>query len=306
MAYLLGDYDAALESIFKNGVSKVNNRTGIQTKSLFGLCCRYSLREGLPIVTRRKTWPKAMWAELIWFLSGSTNNSDLQALGSNIWTPWVDPAFEATHGYAPGCLGPVYGFQLRHFGGYYGNGIGGLAFSKEPKGSFSHYLDPTNLYGHGGFDQMSWIINRIKEDPSCRRILFTLWDPSRLDKMRLPPCHYTYQILIDNHGQMTGVMTQRSADWFIGVPADIQFYAALTMMIAQQTGYEAVELVHNTVDSHIYADQMEAVETYLGTPEHDAPVLTINKAADIFSYKIEDFQLSDYTHGPVIKAPVAV
>jgi len=325
MPYQMQSYDEALALILDEGVERTNKRTQIKTKTIFGLTSRYDLTEAFPIITRRKVWPKSIWAELLWFISGSTNNKDLQALGANIWNPWVDVEFEKKHGYAPGSFGPVYGFQLRHFGGYYGNGIGGPTGSTatqitendfdqagwprwdDSKEPFRGGLTPNgNAYGAGGFDQLAWLANRLKEDSSCRRMLFTLWNPAETHKMKLPPCHYTYQVLVDDEGRLTGVLTQRSCDFPIGVPANIQFYSALTMMLAQQSGFTAHEFVHNTVDAHIYWDQIEAVEEYLASPVLDSPTLTINKAPDIFSYKLEDFVLENHVCGPKIEIPVAV
>lgn len=298
--YIMKQYDDALRMILDKGVKRTNKRTGIKTKAIFGMLCRYSLDKGrFPLLTRRKVWPKSIFAELIWFLSGSTNNNDLKALGANIWTPWVSPDFEKEHGFVDGALGPVYGFQLRHFGGEYGNGGPDWMDLKGDSGVAKYY-------GLGGFDQLLYVVNRIKEDPSCRRILFDLWNPRDLKDMRLPPCHYSYQVLIDDDGLMTGSMVQRSADFPIGVPANIQFYSALTMMLAQQTGYTAHELVHYTVDSHIYEDQIEAIETYLALPTIDSPRLKIHKADDITSYKPEDFELEEFVTGPKIEIPVAV
>lgn len=307
--YILEDYDAALRKIMTQGVKRTSKRTGQETRSIFGMMCRYKLTDRFPLLTRRKIWPKAIFAELLWFLSGSTNNHDLQELGSNIWTPWVDPEFEKKHGYVSGSLGPVYGFQLRHFGGWYGEGrdvdYWKLAYTTDD-GQPEYYWE-TRKYGEGGFDQLTYMIDRIKEDPSCRRILFDLWNPSELHKMKLPPCHYSYQILIDDDGLMTGILTQRSADFPVGVPANIQFYSALTMMIAQQTGYTPYEFVHNTIDSHIYADQFEAVEEYLGRDNApDSPRLNIKKAEDITSYSMNDFEVIDYYPLDKIKIPVAV
>jgi thymidylate synthase len=220
----------------------------------------------------------------------------------NIWTPWVDSEFEKRNGYLPGRLGPVYGFQLRHFGGYYGNGGGG---NTATPWDFC-VTEDANVYGKGGFDQLQYMMDRIKADPSCRRILFSLWNPSQMNGMRLPPCHYSYQIFIDDDGWMSGMLTQRSCDFPVGVPANIQFYSALTMMIAQQTGYKAKEFVHSTADAHIYEDQIPAVEKYLATPVLDSPTLKINRAADIFSYKLKDFVLENFESGPKIEIPVAV
>jgi len=315
--YTMQAYDDALRLILDKGVWRSNKRTGIRCLSYPGILSRYRIDENFPVLTRRKVWPKSIFAELLWFISGSTCNKDLQALGANIWTPWVDAAFEEKHGYAEGCFGPVYGFQLRHFGGTYGNGIGGEAYTKNTTvkvmmecnsgGSvWEEEKDFGSEYGRGGFDQLAWIMNRIKEDPSCRRILFSLWNPKDVSGMKLPPCHFVYQVFIDDDGRLSGMMTQRSCDFPIGVPANIQFYSALTKMIAQQTGYQAYEFVHSTVDSHIYENQLDAIHQYLDTPIIDSPKLNINKAKDIFSYKMEDFELTDFNTGPVIKIPVAV
>lgn len=288
--YLMDGYDTALQEILESGVSRTNQRTKIKTLSVFGMLKRYKLNtEYFPILSRRKVWPKSVFAELLWFLSGSTRNEDLQKLGCNFWTPWVNEEFERQHGFDAGVFGPVYGFQLRHFGGHYNNGI---------HDGFD--------YGFGGFDQLVWVVNRIKEDPSCRRILWTLWNPNDVSAMRLPPCHMLFQVLIDDDRRMTGMMYQRSCDFPVGVPANIQFYSALTVMLAQQTDCTPWEFVHVTADSHIYGDQIEAVKEYLATPVVDSPKLKIHQAPDIFSYKLEDFEISDYNPGKTITIPVAV
>jgi thymidylate synthase len=312
--YAFQPYDDALEHILTSGVKKSNKRTGVETIAVCGIESRYQLNmDAFPVLTRRKYWPKGIFAELIWFLSGSTSNDDLKKLGCNFWTPWVNEEFEKKHGYAPGCFGPVYGFQLRHFGGCYGNGIGGERGSKNTSvtvecnsGGSVWKEDDGSVYGSGGFDQLKYMMERIEKDPSDRRILFSLWNPAELEKMRLPPCHYTFQIYIDDDKRMSGMLTQRSCDFPVGVPANIQFYSALTCMIAQQTGYTPHEFVHSTVDSHIYADQVDAVREYLATPKIDSPKLKITKAKDIYSYRPEDFVLENFTCGPKIEIPVAV
>jgi thymidylate synthase len=259
-----------------------------------------------PILTRRKVWPKSVFAELLWFLSGSTNNEDLKKVGCNFWTPWVDHEWEKKNGFAEDTFGPVYGFQLRHFGGEYGNGIGGIAGSKSTIAPEAPQEPSQSMYGAGGFDQLAWVVNRIKEDSSCRRTLWTLWNPQDVAKMRLPPCHMLYQVLVDDERRLTGIMYQRSCDFPVGVPANIQFYSALTMMIAQQTDCTAHEFVHMTADSHIYGDQIKAVEEYLTLPEIESPKLKIRKAKDIFSYTPEDFEITDFKSGPKLEIPVAV
>ncbi len=298
----MGAYDEALENILKNGRPKTNKRTGINTIYVAGVQTRFPLDRGrFPIITKRKVWPKAVFAELLWFLSGSTNNEDLKKLGASFWTPWVDAEFEKKHGFAEGSFGPVYGFQLRHFGGEYGDGTPGK-YTVKREGNTSSCVQ----YGDKGFDQLQYMIDRIKTDPSDRRILFSLWNPKDLDRMRLPPCHYTFQLVIDDDNRMTGHLTQRSNDYPIGVPANIQFYSALTMMFAQQFGYTAHEFVHEAVDAHIYENQIEGVVKYLDAPKYDSPVLTLNKAEDMFSYKMEDFVLNSFEMGPKIDIPVAV
>ena len=287
--YLMSPYDSALQEILDSGVERTNKRTGIKTLSIFGMSRRYRLdTEYFPILTRRKVWPKSVFSELLWFLSGSTNNNDLKDLGCNFWTPWVDEEFTDKHHYQPDVFGPVYGFQLRHFGGNYNKG---------------HHNE---AYGHGGFDQLDWVVNRIKEDSSCRRTLWTLWNPNDIAKMKLPPCHMLYQVLVDDERRMTGIMYQRSCDFPIGVPANIQFYSALTIMLAQQTDCTPHEFVHMTADSHIYEDQLDAVREYLDTPIIDSPKLTIEKADDIYSYSVDSFKITDLQSGPKIEIPVAV
>lgn len=287
--YLMHSYDQALLEIINNGTIRTNKRTGIKTLSVFGMMKKYRLdTDYFPIVTKRKMFPKSVFAELLWFISGSTNNNDLKKLGCNFWTPWISKEFEEKNNFIEGSFGPVYGFQLRHFGGDYGYGDG-------------------CAYGQGGFDQLQYVLNRIREDKSCRRIMWTLWNPKDLDKMRLPPCHNQVQILIDDNDMLSLILYQRSCDFPVGVPANIQFYSAMAIMIAQQTGCKPHEFIHMTADSHIYCDQIEPVKEYLKRQEFPcSPKLKINKAKDMFSYKLEDFELLEYNPLSVINIPVAV
>jgi len=280
MAYIMDAYDDALRYILKHGVKRPD-RTGTGTLSVFGYQTRFRINENFPIITRRKVWPRSIFCELLWLLSGSSDNKDLQEMGVNFWTPWVSEEFEKKHGFNSGELGPVYGFQMRHFDGDYRT-------------------------KSGGADQLAYLINEIRTNPTSRRMLVSYWNPNQLDAMRLPPCHYTFQVYIDDEGRMSGMLTQRSADYPVGVPANIQFYSAFIYMLAQQTGYTPWEFVHNTGDTHIYLDQIPAVEAYLSQPAPDSPKLVLNKAADIYSYKPEDFELIDYNPGPVIKIPISV
>lgn len=318
MTYLMRDYDEALKLILNEGVSK-KNRTGVETLSVCGIQSRYRIDKCFPIITGRKVWPKAVFAELLWFISGSTSNNDLKKLGANFWTPWVDEEFENRYGYAPGCFGPVYGFQLRHFDGFYGNGIGGKAFRKESyvdrecNSGSCVWTEKEYQYGYGGFDQLARMIQLLKEDPDCRRNLFSLWAPKSLVLMRLPPCHYTFQVysyeICDEFGgqrYLSGMLTQRSCDFPVGVPANIQFYSGLIYLLAQQTDHLPYEFIHSTVDSHIYEDQIPGVVKYLDREKPDSPRLLVYPAPSIDDYTPDSFKLFDYEPQPAIDIPVAV
>lgn len=284
--YILQAYDDALKTILEHGVRK-SNRTGIDTLGVFGLQSRYPITEYFPLLTKRKIWPRSIFAELLWFISGSTNNKDLQNMNSNIWTPWVSEEFEKKNNFSPGSFGPVYGFQLRHFGGNYNNGV------------------QDKNYGKDGFDQLENMVNLLKNDPDNRRNLFSLWNPKDISTSRLPPCHYTFQVYV-HENKLSGILTQRSCDFPVGVPANIQFYSALIYMLAQQTGLEPHEFIHNTNDSHIYVNQIQAVEEYLGRLPVESPKLNLRKAKDIYSYDLSDFVIEDYNPLASIKIEVAI
>jgi thymidylate synthase len=287
--YLMTPYDNALIDILKNGEVR-ENRTGVNTRALFGYQMRFDISERFPILTKRKMFPRSVFAELLWILSGSTNVNDLEARGSKIWSAWRDKEFEEKNRYQDGDFGPIYGYQLRHFGGDY-------------KDSFATI--PTF---YEGFDQLKYVVNELKNNKTSRRILFSYWDPSVVttNKVRLPPCHLLAQFNVDNKDRLSGLMYQRSCDTGCGAPANIQFYSVLIIMLAQQCGYEPYEFVYQIGDIHLYENQISAVEEYLSRDPIDSPKLIINKAKDIDSYKLEDFNLINYNPAPAIKMPVAV
>jgi thymidylate synthase len=350
-------YDDALQEILDRGIKKAD-RTGVGCISVAGIQKKYRLdTEYFPLVTGRRLFPKSVFAELLWFISGSTMNQDLEALGAKFWGKWCDEnnpkyvEFRKKWGYEPGDFGPIYGWQLRHFGvdylryraetkdyfhlkGMYNklqdaNRVGdrerflslleGDDQSRKVEGIRGGYIseeDVLNVYEQksasppaGGFDQLAWMVDVLKNDrfgSQGRRCLFSLWNPNDLDKMALPPCHYTYQAIADGDGGLTGILTQRSCDFPVGVPANIQFYSALTIMLAQQVDLKPREFIHNTNDSHIYLNQIDQVKEYLAREKPASPKLSINKAADIFSYKMEDFVVFDYNPNDKIDIPVAV
>jgi len=301
MAYILDEYDDLLERILKKGKLR-KNRTGVDSLAIFGTQIRINISECFPLPTRRKIAYKSSFAELLWMLSGSTNVNDLKELGSGIWNAWEDKDFEQKHGYISGSLGKTYGFQMRYFGGEFGNGSS--PFLRPPQGSYfapPYYAD----YGAKGKDQVQYVVDLLKNDPTSRRIIINLWNAKDLDCMKLPPCLYSYQFNVDED-KLSCMITMRSCDFMAGGIFNIVFSSALTYMLCQQTGSVPNELIHTIADAHIYVDQIPMVEEYLSRPKPDSPKLKLNKAKDIFSYQVSDFEIVDYNPLPSIKIPVAV
>lgn len=289
--YLVHDYDRALQDILENGVVKVNKRTGTRTMWIPGIRSEYDLRtDRIPAISRRKLNYYAVVGELLWFLKGYSDNTTLQIYGCNYWTPWVNQDWAKANGFIPESFGPVYGFQLRYYNGYFSTGA-----PNDPQ------------YGLGGIDQLARMMHIIKEDPSSRQNLWSLWNPSSVHLQRLPPCHMVYRVSINIDTQeLTGIMYQRSCDFPVGVPANILFYSLLTIMIAKQTGYKPRSLVHLTDDSHIYENQVDAVAEYLASPYIDSPEYQIERRDDIYSYILHDFYIERIDNAPNIKFPIAV
>lgn len=279
--YILKDYDLYLEKILNTGLKK-ENRTGMDTLSLFGVSCRYVIEDYFPIPTKRKVAYNSIFAELLWMISGSTNTNDLNKLGSKIWDFWKDKDFEIRNNYSDGDLGPIYGNSFTNFGGTYKS--------------------------NNGFNQIDYLINELKNNKYSRRALINLWDPNVMttDKVKLPTCHYSFQVLVGNDDKLTGILTQRSGDWLPGISANVYFYSAFLYMIAQQTGYKPYELVHNIADAHVYVNQIDAAKEYLSRKEIDSPRLILNKSDSIYNYKISDFDIINYNPGTSIKVPIAI
>lgn len=280
-------YDDLLLDILKSG-ELVHNRTGVDTLSVFGRQLRFNISKYFPIVTGRKIYSKAGFAELLWMLSGSTQNKDLENLGAKFWKNWTSTEWANSHGFVDDALGPIYGFQMRHFDGEYCAGD-----TQNPD------------YGKGGVDQLEYIVDRIKNNPDCRRILWSFWNPRQNNQMRLMPCHVLFQVRIYND-KMSGQVYIRSNDTPVGACFNIFWYAALIYLLAKTTGYEPSELVYTVGDAHIYVDQIQSVEEYLFRPKPDSPRLVLPKKDHILDYTMEDFRLLDYNPLKPIKLPVAV
>lgn len=261
-------YHDLLKHVMDTGVDK-GDRTGTGTRSVFGYQMRFDLQKGFPLVTTKKVHLKSIIHELIWFLKGESNIKYLHDNGVTIWDEWADKN---------GDLGPVYGVQWRTWRAADGSTI----------------------------DQISEVIERIKQKPDDRRLIVSAWNVGEISKMALPPCHAFFQFYVAN-GKLSCQLYQRSADIFLGVPFNIASYALLTMMVAQVCGLKPGEFVHTLGDAHIYSNHMEQVKEQLSREPFPLPEMELNpEVKNIFDFKFEDFKLLGYQHHAPIKAPIAV
>lgn len=261
-------YHDLMRHVLENGIQK-HDRTGTGTISVFGYQMRFNLEEGFPLLTTKKLHLKSIIHELIWFLSGDTNIKYLKENGVRIWDEWADE---------DGNLGPVYGSQWRSW--------------------------PTPDGGH--IDQISMIIDQIKNNPDSRRIIVSAWNVAEIENMALPPCHSFFQFYVAD-GKLSCQLYQRSADIFLGVPFNIASYALLTMMVAQVCGLKPGDFVHTLGDAHLYNNHLEQAKLQLSRDFRTLPTMLINpEVKDIFSFKYEDFTLENYDPHPHIKGVVAV
>ena len=261
-------YHDLMRHVLDTGTDK-SDRTGTGTRSVFGYQMRFDLSEGFPMVTTKKLHLRSIIHELLWFLSGDTNIGYLKENKVRIWDEWADEN---------GDLGPVYGYQWRSW--------------------------PT----HDGrmIDQISKVVDQIKNTPDSRRLIVSAWNPAFIEEMALPPCHTMFQFYVAN-GKLSCQLYQRSADIFLGVPFNIASYALLTMMMAQVCGLEAGDFVHSFGDAHLYSNHFEQAELQLSREPRALPTMRINpEVKDIFGFKYDDFTLEGYDPHPHIKAEVAV
>ena len=257
-----------MKHVKEHGVKK-EDRTGTGTVSVFGYQMRFNLEDGFPAMTTKKLHFKSIIHELLWFLNGDTNTKYLNDNGVSIWDEWADEN---------GDLGPVYGAQWRSWPAADGKTI----------------------------DQISGVIDQIKNNPDSRRLIVSAWNVGELDQMALMPCHAFFQFYVAD-GKLSCQLYQRSADIFLGVPFNIASYALLTMMVAQVCELRPGDFVHTLGDAHLYLNHMQQVDEQLSREPLALPVMKINPEINtIFDFKYEDFELINYESHPSIKAPIAV
>jgi thymidylate synthase len=260
-------YEDLLAHVLDAGVHKPD-RTGTGTRSVFGYQMRFPLQQGFPLITTKRVHFRSVAIELLWFLRGDGNIKWLQDNGVTIWNEWADPA---------GDLGPVYGVQWRSW----------------PAPNGSH------------IDQISGILDLLRDDPHSRRMLVSAWNVSDIPQMALPPCHALFQFYVANN-QLSCQLYQRSADLFLGVPFNIASYALLVHLVAQQAGLEVGDLVWTGGDCHVYDNHLSQVHEQLSRDVLPFPHLEVRKASSLFDYEFEDLEVVGYEHHPALPAPVAV
>ena len=249
--------------------TRKDDRTGTGTLSVFGHQMRFDLSAGFPLVTTKKLHLRSIIHELLWFLSGDSNIRYLKENGVSIWDDWADENGE---------LGPVYGVQWRHW--------------------------PTPDGRH--IDQISQIMQQLRDTPDSRRIILSAWNVAEIDNMALPPCHCLFQFYVAD-GKLSCQLYQRSCDIFLGVPFNIASYALLTHMMAQQADLDVGDFIWTGGDCHLYVNHLEQTDEQLGRELLPLPTLSIRRRpASLFDYRFEDFEIQNYESHPHIKAPVAV
>ncbi|KAA6321013.1 Thymidylate synthase [termite gut metagenome] len=257
-----------LSKVLDEGIPK-SDRTGTGTISIFGHQMRFNLAEGFPCLTTKKLHLKSIIHELLWFLQGDTNIKYLQDNGVRIWNEWADEN---------GDLGHIYGYQWRSWPDYQG----------------------------GHIDQITEVINTIKNNPDSRRMLISAWNVADLNNMHLPPCHLLFQFYVAD-GKLSLQLYQRSADIFLGIPFNIASYALLLLMAAQVTKLQAGDFIHTLGDAHIYLNHLEQVKQQLSRTPRSLPQMKINQeVTGIFDFKYQDFELTDYNPYPHIAGKVSV
>ncbi|MBN1898869.1 MAG: thymidylate synthase [Spirochaetes bacterium] len=285
-------YIEIVNKIIKYGISK-ENRTGIDTLAIPGIMFEHDMSDGYPLITTKSVPFRLVASELEFFIKGITDKKWLQERNNHIWDEWCTPA-KVSYGHDENTkkkmmmerdLGPVYGWQWRHFGATY------KSFEQAPKGA--------------GIDQLKKIIDKIKKNPYDRRLIVSSWNPVDLSIMALPPCHFCFQVTII--GQKLNLLwSQRSVDVALGLPFNIASYALLLHLLARQTGFEEGKLVGFLADTHIYTNHIDGLKEQIKRKPYALPVIDTPVFKSIFDWTCEDTILNNYQHHPKITFEIAV
>ena len=300
-------YISLIKYILKNGEERFD-RTKIGTLSVFGKQITFNISEKFPLLTTKFVPIKMVFEELMWMLRGQTNNNTLKRAGVQFWTKNSNDYHKklSEHGdkHSEGDMGQIYGYNWRSFGGEYK--------PINPPDNIDERIkeemeDKRYIEADGGFDQIKYILNQIKTDPTSRRIIFSAWNPKSLDKVCLPPCHFACQFYIRKNKFLDCKLSMRSNDIFLGAPFNIAQYSLLTYMIASMTGYIPGELIYSIGDSHIYSNHVEQVQLQILRTPRDFPTLEITSIPEkIEDFKFEYLKFGVYNHHPMIKGDMAV
>lgn len=283
-------YHNLIRNVIGNGELK-KTRNGA-TVSLFGQQMVFNLNNNfVPVLTTKKVAWKTCIRELLWFISGDTDNETLTKMDVKIWNGNADDDFKKSRGLEyenKGDLGPIYGHQWRHFN--------------------AQYNDCKSDYSNQGIDQLQNIIDTLKdpEEKFSRRLLMSAWNPCQLDEMALPPCHVLTQYHVNKKDELSCLLFQRSGDVGLGIPFNMASYGILTCLLAQHTGLRPGRLIHVIGDAHIYENHIPQLKEQVERVSFPSPMLTIRKKNTIDDYVLEDFQLNDYKYHPPISMPMIV
>ena len=300
--YIINDFDKNLSKIISAGFNIDGERTGVGTRCLFGLNGEYDISERFPILTKRKVAWKSFIKEVLWYISGSHSIAELEETGCGIWTPWKSDEFTSKHNLPQGSGGYIYGFNLIHFGA-------NIREIEEAKRTGT-YVKGSAMFD--GFNQLDYVINTLRANPKSRQACFTFWRPDTNHMAILPACHAMYSFIVspDENGEMNVLncdMFQRSADWAVGVWANIMIASTFTYLIAQQLNMKPGKIFHSAAHCHIYFNALEKSQEYLDRSETpNSPIMKINKKSSIYDYTIDDFELIDYNPLSSLQMPIAV
>lgn len=287
-------YLEIVKNILEKGGRKAN-RTGIDTIAIAGAMFEHDMANGFPLLTTKKTPFKIVASELEFFISGLTDKKWLQDHNNHIWDEWASPQ-KAPYGHdaeakkrmaAERDLGPIYGFQWRHFN--------------------ADYKNYDSDYAGQGIDQLKKVVEKLKTDPNDRRLIVSAWNPSKLSEMALPPCHYSFQVTVIN-GKLNLLWNQRSVDTMLGLPFNIASYALLLHLLAKESGLREGKLVGFLADTHIYINHIDGAKEQLSRdPDtYPLPTLQTENFTSIFDWKAEDTKIFNYQSYPAIKFDIAV